>query len=114
MSLSTAQTTQIRSALVDMMGDVVAVETYGGASGQGSKYGTSANVTCNVNAKRKLVRNAAGAEVISETTLQVKPADEAKFTPQSRVTIVTKTSLVITVSPKTYKGVVVYAEVALT
>jgi len=95
------------------MADTVAVETYSGDGAYGPIYAASVNVTCNVNAKRKLVRNAAGDEVVSEVTLQVKAADEAKFTPESRVSISTYVSTVLAVSPKAFRGQVVYVEVAV-
>jgi hypothetical protein len=93
------------------MGDTVAVETYSGDSAYGPLYGTSANVTCNVDSKRRLVRDSAGDEVVSEVTLQVASADETKFTPETRVTIAGRVSKVLAVNPRTYKGQVVYVEV---
>jgi hypothetical protein len=93
------------------MADTVAVETYSGDGAYGPIYAASVNVTCNINAKRKLVRNAAGDEVVSETTLHVKAADAAKFTPETRVTIATKVTTVIGTSPKAFRGVVVHVEV---
>jgi hypothetical protein len=61
---------------------------------------------------RKLVRGAGGQEVVSEVTLHVAAADEAKFTPESRLTIGTRTSIVLAVNPKNLKGEVVYVEVS--
>ena len=113
MTVSASQIAQMQDAAEDMMGDTVAVETWTGMSAYGSIYGASANVTCNIDATRRLVRNAEGAEVVSEMTLHVKAADEAKFVLESRVTVATRISTVLTVSPQTFRGQVVLVKVAL-
>lgn len=112
MSLSTTQIAQLRVLLADMMGSTVAVETYSGDSAYGPIYAASANVTCDVDATRRLVRNSNGDEVISELTLRVNAADDAKFTPESRVTVSSRVSTVLAVSPQDYKGTIAYVEVA--
>lgn len=112
MSLTAAQVAQARLAVGSMMGIAIAVETYSGDSAYGPLYAISANVTGNVNSTRRLVRNSAGDEVVSEMTLEVPAADEAKFTSESRVTIAGRVSTVLAVSPKQYKGQVVYVKVA--
>jgi len=113
MSLTASQVTQARAAVGMSMGDTVTVETYSGESAYGPIYGTSATVVCNVDSTRRLVRNSAGEEVVSEVTLQVAATDEAKFTPETRVTISGRVSTVLGVNPKTYKGQVVYVAVTL-
>ena len=112
MAVSAAQVAQMDRKLIAMMGTTVAVETYSGESAYGPIYATSVNVTCNVDTTRRLVRNANGDEVLSEFTIHVPAADEAKFTPESRVTIASKVSTVLAVSPKAYKGQVVYVKAA--
>ncbi len=106
------QIAQARRAVSMSMGATIAVETYSGEGAYGPVYATSAAVTCNVDATRRLVRNANGDEVVSELTLQVAAVDEVKFTPQSRVTVGTRLSTVLAVSPKTFRAQVVYVEVA--
>ena len=93
------------------MAETVAVQTYQGDAGRGPVYATSANVICKIHSKRRLVRNEAGEEVVSERTLYVNYADEAKFTPESRVTFSTVVSTVIAVAPKTLRGSTVVVEV---
>ena len=112
MSLSTSQIAQLREQIEDTMGTTVAVETYSGESAYGPLYATSGNKTCDVDSTRRLVRGPDGSEVTSEFTLHVAAADEASFTPESRVTIATRVSTVLAVNPKAYKGQVVYVEVA--
>ena len=84
--------------------DTVSVETYSGDSAYGPIYVASADVLCRVSATRQLVRNSAGDEVVSEVTVYVQPADEAKFTPESRVTIAGRVSTVLGVSPQGRPG----------
>jgi len=114
MSLTATQVAQTRVEVAKNMGTTVAVETFSGESGVGPIYAASANVTCGVSTTRRLVRNADGEEVVSERTLYVASTDEAKFTPNSRITIATLVSTVIAVSPKEYKGQVTHVEVACT
>ncbi len=112
MSLTATQVAQARVAIGLSIGDAVAVETYSGDSAYGPIYAASTNITCNVDSTRRLVRNSMGDEVVSEVTLQVASTDEAKFTPESRVTIAARVSTVLAVNPKTFKGQVLYVAVS--
>jgi hypothetical protein len=112
MTVSAGQVTQMKAMLGRTMAQTVAVETFQGETGIGPKFAASSNVTCNVSASRRLVRNAEGEEVTSEFTIHVPAASEASFTPHSRVTIGSRVSTVLAVSPKSYRGQVVYVEVA--
>jgi hypothetical protein len=94
-----------------MFRDSAAVETYSGDSAYGPIYAASVTVLCKVSMMRQLVRNAAGDEVVSEMTLYVFPADEAKFTPESRVTFSSRISTVLSVAPQTARGVTVVVKV---
>jgi hypothetical protein len=94
--------------------DTVAVEEYIGEGAYGPAYDAAVTVRCNVDATRHLVRNADGKEVVSEATLQVHPSDASAFTPESRLTIASRSSKVITSSPKTFRGGTVYQEVTCT
>ena len=114
MTLSTTQAAQIAAFLADTRATTVAVETYTGAGAYGPVYATSANVTACLMNKRRMVLNSEGREVVSELTIHAAPADAAKFTPESRVTIAAKTSTVILAAPKEYRGNVVDVEVACT
>lgn len=91
--------------------DTIALVSYLGESGLGPVYGAAASVQCNVDATRKLVRNEAGDEVVSEVSLYVHPSDAAGFTPESRVTISGRVSTVLAVTPHTFRGQDVYTQV---
>ena len=112
MSLTASQVAQARLAVQDAMATTVAVETWTGEGAYGPVYAASANKTCNVDSTRRLVRNSDGEEVVSEFALHVAPADEAAFVPESRVTIASRVSTVLAVSPKQFRGQVVYVKVA--
>jgi len=111
-SLTATQVAQARLAVADTMGTTVAVETWTGEGAYGPVYAAPVDKTCNVDTTRRLVRNSDGEEVVSELTLHIAPADEAAFAPESRVTIATRVSTVLGVSPKQFKGQVVYVKVA--
>jgi len=112
MSVSASQITQMKAAIGDLLSDTAAVETYAGMTGIGASYGTSASVTCAVDSTRRLIRAADGSEAVSEFTLLVAAADEAKFTPGSRVTISSRTSTVLSAVARAYNAQVVLVEVA--
>jgi len=112
MSLTAAQIAQTRLAALDTMGAIVVVETYTGDSAYGPIYAAPVNVTCNVDTTRRLVRDVAGEEVVSEFTLHAPYSHEADFTPQSRITVAGRISTVLAVSPKQFKARVVYVKVA--
>ena len=112
MKLSALQAAEIEAHIGRAMQETVAVETYSGENAYGPVLATSVNKTCNVIAKRRLVRNPDGEEVVSEFTLHVDPDDETAFTPDSTVTIASRASTVLAVSPKSYNGQTVYVEVA--
>jgi hypothetical protein len=92
--------------------DSVSVETYAGDGAYGPTYAAAVTVPCNVEATRRLVRNAAGDEVVSESTLFVHPDDVASFVPESLLTFETRTSRVLAVSPRTFRGATSHAEVS--
>ena len=88
-----------------LLKDTVAVETYSGDSAYGPIYAASTSIHCHIDARRHLIRNTYGDEVVSEATLYVHPDDAAPFTPESRVTIPTgRVSSVLTVAPSTWRG----------
>jgi hypothetical protein len=94
-----------------LLKDTVAVETWTGEGAYGPVYAAAVNVQCSVDATRRLVRNADGAEVVSEATLQVHPDDAALFVPESALTIEGRASKVITESLQRFRGQSVYAKV---
>ena len=94
------------------MGTTVSVETWTGEGAYGAAYADPVDIVCNVDSTQNLVRNASGEEVVSELTLQVKHTDAATCAPESRVTIAGRVSTVLSVSPKQFKGQVVYVKVA--
>ena len=95
-----------------LLQDVVTVEPYSGESGYGPIHAAAATVLGKISATRQLVRNSDGEEVVSEVTLYVHPADAAPFVPGSRVTIATRVSTVIAVSPQGRPGEDVLVKVA--
>lgn len=58
--------------LLQRAGQDITVEPFEGEGPFGAEYGAEDTVRCLVEHKRKLVRNAEGAEVISETTLRMQ------------------------------------------
>ena len=95
-----------------LLKDLVGVETYSGDSAYGPIYSASVNVDCNIDTTRRLVRTASGDEVVSEATLHVHPDDEALFTPESRILLATRTTTVLAVSRKTFRGTISHVEVS--
>lgn len=55
--------------LLSQAGDDVTIEPYEGSGAYGDIYGPPVTVRAVVDASRRLVRNEAGTEVVSETTL---------------------------------------------
>lgn len=74
----------------------VTIEPFQGAGAYGDVYGPPVVVACFAEAKRRLVRAKDGQEVVSESTLYMDTADGALFVPDSRVTVGTNVSYVIT------------------
>ena len=108
-----------------LLKDLVVVETYTGEGAYGPNFATPVTVKVNVDQTRRLVRNSAGDEVVSESTLAVHPAprDEATgllldagtlFAPESRVTIDGRVARVIGVKSNTVRGRIVFLKVTTT
>ena len=108
-----------------LLKDLVSVETYSGEGSYGPVFEAPVTVKVNVDQTRRLVRNAAGDEVVSESTLAVhpQPRDETTralldattlFAPESRVTISGRAAKVIGVKPNTMRGRIVYVSVTVT
>ena len=76
----------------------VTVTPYEGESAYGATYGAEQTVMMRVNDGRKLVRNSAGDEVVSETTLYGPLEAAAAFAPESVVTVDGRPSRVITIA----------------
>lgn len=112
MSLTATQAAQARLVVQDAMGTTVSVKTWMGEGAYGAVYADPVDIICNVDSTRRLVRNAGGEEVVSEFTLQAKHMDAATCAPESLVTIDGRMSTVLGVSPKQFRGQVVYVKVA--
>lgn len=103
-----------------LTGDVVTVTTYRGEGAYGPTYRDPVDVDCRAVTDRKLVRNAAGDEVVSESTLYVRPVltDGAVaaevFAPESLVTVNGRQAQVISAAPHRGTGPTVLVEVATT
>jgi len=106
--------------------DQVTVRSYSGEGAYGAAYGDPLTVWCNVDAKRRLVRDAAGDETVAEATLLLHPRtrtvpaegqvqqtiDPAEvFVPESEVTIGGRTTRVLECKPHTLRGTTVMVEV---
>lgn len=68
-----------------LMRHTVLIEPFEGTGPFGPSYGAQVPVTCFVEEKRRLVRSADAAEVISETTIYAPPGTVCP--PESRVTV---------------------------
>jgi hypothetical protein len=82
----------------------VSVQTYEGEGSLGPVWAPAVDVACFVNDARKLVRNSAGDEVVSETTLYTPLSAYSSFTIQSRVTVNGRAANVITVYKRDSAG----------
>ena len=84
--------------LLRQAGQDVQVEAYAGAGAHGRTYAARVTVRALVEAKRRLVRNAEGVEVVSETTLRMRLTETCP--PESRVTLPDgRTTVVIMSAP---------------
>lgn len=72
----------------------VTVEPYLGQSASGPRYGPAVTVRCFVDDARRLVRNAAGVQVVSESTVYCRLNVTAP--PKSRVNVFGREAFVIT------------------
>lgn len=102
----------------DDLTEEVTVSRYDGEGAYGAQYAPPVTTLCNLQAARKLVRNQAGDEVVSETTLLLSPdldVDvEALFQPESLVVVRGRQSRVITVQPHLDRGLLCSLEVTTT
>jgi hypothetical protein len=73
--------------LLRRMGWDITVEPYQGDGPWGPSYGEPVTVRALMDAARRLVRDAEGAEVVSGTTVRVRLVDAGHFPPGSRVTL---------------------------
>lgn len=96
-----------------LLKDVVSVQTYAGETAYGPSYDTAVDVACNVDMRRRLVRASNGDQVVSEVTLQAHPDSADLFTPESRVTVLTRDTQVIGVNVPTFRGQATHVEVTL-
>ncbi len=102
-----------------LTGDTVTVRTYAGETSSGPDYLPTRTVDCRADVERKLVRNSAGDEVVSEVSLQVLPAQPdgtgtaALFTSESLVMVGGRESQVILTQEFRGLGPVVWVQVNL-
>lgn len=95
-----------------LLKDACTVETYDSESAYGPTYNDPVEIRCNVDAKRRLVRNAAGDEVVSEATLHIHPSTPVEtFAPESRVTVNGRPTTVIDAKAHTLRGKTTHLEV---
>lgn len=81
--------------LEDFYDKTVTVRTLVGSDSWGDQWDETTGVRCFLDETRTLVRDGAGAEVISETTLTGPPEYASLFTPGSEVILPTRTANVI-------------------
>lgn len=96
-----------------LLRDTVTVRSYSGEGAYGPGYAAAVDVRVNVDAKRRLVRSAAGDETVSEATLHAHPDDAGPFTPESLVTIAGRESVVIDAKTHTLRGRPAYVEITV-
>lgn len=84
------------AAADDFQTTTVTVETRAGTGAEGDTYAAPTTAVVFLEDARKLVRDATGQQVVSESTLYADVADVALFTPDSKVALPTRQALVIT------------------
>ena len=91
--------------------DSITVEAYSGSGGDGPVYAAPVTVLGKVSYMRQLVRDAEGAETVSEVTAYLHPDDAAPFVTDSRVTMDGLTTTVIMAGPQGRPGEAVQVKV---
>lgn len=109
-----------------LLKDQVTVTTRTGEGAYGPIHAAAQIVLCNIDETRRLVRDAAGDEQVSEATLILHPTTRvlngagvvvgtvdplAAFTPESPVTIRDRATRVLAAKPHTLRGRTVAVEV---
>ncbi|WP_076260869.1 hypothetical protein [Intrasporangium flavum] len=83
------------AAAEDFQLTTVTVRTKTGSGANGDIFGASVDRDVFLEDSRKLVRDATGEQVVSETTLYADVADAAVFTPDSKVALPGRTARVL-------------------
>ena len=96
-----------------LLKSTITVRSYAGEGPYGPAYAAAVTVRCNVDASRRLVRNAAGDEVVSEATLHAHPDVADAFPPESLVTINGRNTVVIGAKTHTLRGRPTHVEVTV-
>jgi len=91
--------------------DSITVEERLGEGGDGTIYADPVTVLGKVSYTRQLVRDAAGAETVSEVTAYVHPDDAAPFVTGARVVIDGSVTYVITAGPQGRPGEAVQVKI---
>jgi len=91
--------------------DSITVEKRLGEGGDGPIYADPVTVLGKVSYTRQLVRDAEGAETVSEVTAYIHPDDAAPFVTESRVTMDGLTTTVIMAGPQGRPGEAVQVKV---
>ena len=91
-----------------LLKDTVTVESYLGEGAYGPSYGDPVTVQCDMDPTRRLVRGANGEEVVSSGTFTLHPNDADLFVPQSRLTIGSRTTTLISLDEQMFRGRVVF------
>jgi len=109
-----------------LLKDTVTVSTRTGEGAYGPTYADPQTIRCAIDETRRLVRDTAGDQAVSEATLTLHPASDvldpagqvvgrvdplAVFTPESPVTIEGRASRVLTVKRHKVRGAVYAVEV---
>ena len=87
-----------------LMKDAITFDPFLGAGAYGPVYDAPVTILGKVSMMRQLVRNADGAEVVSEMTVYLHPADATTIVPESRATYAGRVSTVLSVSPQGRPG----------
>jgi len=91
--------------------DSITVAAYSGEGGDGSIYDEPVTVLGKVAYQRQLVRDAEGAETVSEVTAYIHPDDAEPFVTGARVVIDGSVTYVITAGPQGRPGEAVQVKV---
>ncbi|GAA2037363.1 hypothetical protein GCM10009740_31450 [Terrabacter terrae] len=88
------------AAAADFQPTTVTVRTKTGSGANGDIFSAPIDRAVFLEDSRRLVRNANGEQVVSETTLYADPGDLDAFAPDSKVTLPGRTARVLLAKPR--------------
>lgn len=82
-----------------LLRQTVTLEPYRGESAYGPVYGDPVELRCRIEARRRLVRDRQGREVVADAQAWFAPEAEVTITPESRLTWAGRTYTVLEARP---------------